>query len=81
MCDIKSCSNCKNRKFYFGDSFDYCMDYEMSDDTKKTAANCSRYKKEEKNEDEEEYCPSSSAGDYSPSCPWNAPGMSVSDFI
>lgn len=20
-------------------------------------------------------------GDYSPSCPWNAPGMSVKDFI
>ena len=27
------------------------------------------------------YCPSSTAGDYSPSAPWNAPGMSVHDFI
>ena len=27
------------------------------------------------------YTPSATAGDYSPSCPWNAPGMSVSDFI
>lgn len=32
-------------------------------------------------EDEEEYEPSSSGGDYSPSNPWGAPGMSVSDFI
>lgn len=29
----------------------------------------------------EPYTPSATAGDYSPSCPWNAPGMSVSDFI
>lgn len=27
------------------------------------------------------YIPSAEAGDYSPSCPWNAPGMSISDFI
>lgn len=33
-------------------------------------------------EDEEEYySPSCTAGDYSPSNPWNAPGMSVADFI
>lgn len=25
--------------------------------------------------------PSAENGDYSPSCPWNAPGMSVKDFI
>jgi len=31
--------------------------------------------------DESNYCPSSTTGDYSPSCPWNAPGMSVKDFI
>ena len=30
---------------------------------------------------DEEYTPSATAGDYSPSCPWNAPGMSMSDFI
>jgi len=30
---------------------------------------------------DDRYVPSSSAGDYSPSCPWNAPGMSVRDFI
>ena len=31
--------------------------------------------------DDDYYTPSATAGDYSPSCPWNAPGMSVSDFI
>lgn len=29
----------------------------------------------------DEYCPSSTNGDYSPSSPWNAPGMSIRDFI
>lgn len=38
-------------------------------------------KQELKNIDQDEYCPSAAHGDYSPSCPWNAPGMSVSDFI
>lgn len=32
-------------------------------------------------EEEDIYTPSATAGDYSPSCPWNAPGMSVRDFI
>lgn len=27
------------------------------------------------------YTPSASRGDYSPSSPWNAPGMSIHDFI
>ena len=27
------------------------------------------------------YTPSASRGDYSPSTPWNAPGMSIHDFI
>lgn len=31
--------------------------------------------------EQETYCPSVTGGDYSPSCPWNAPGMSVKDFI
>ena len=30
---------------------------------------------------DDEYTPSATGGDYSPSCPWNAPGMKVSDFI
>lgn len=36
---------------------------------------------ETENEDDEEYIPSAESGDYSPSNPWNAPGMSISDFI
>lgn len=32
-------------------------------------------------EDDEFYIRSSTNGDYSPSDPWNAPGMSMSDFI
>lgn len=32
-------------------------------------------------EHEEYHRPSSLYGDYSPSCPWNAPGMSICDFI
>lgn len=31
--------------------------------------------------DDDEYVPSSTNGDYSPGNPWDAPGMSPSDFI
>ncbi len=31
--------------------------------------------------DDERYTPSSTNGDYSPSNPWDAPGMKMSDFI
>lgn len=34
-----------------------------------------------RSEDSEEYIPSSTNGDYSPGNPWDAPGMSPSDFI
>ena len=32
-------------------------------------------------DDEKEYVPSAENGDYSPSNPWDAPGMSINDFI
>ena len=32
-------------------------------------------------DDEDDYIPSSTNGDYSPSNPWDAPGMSTKDFI
>ena len=32
-------------------------------------------------EDDDEYIPSSTYGDYSPGNPWDAPGMSIHDFI
>lgn len=36
---------------------------------------------EDAQECEEVYCQSSTNGDYSPSNPWNAPGMNIRDFI
>ena len=36
---------------------------------------------DEEEDDDEEYCPSSTAGDYGPGNPWDAPGMSIRDFI
>lgn len=35
----------------------------------------------EEDGEDEEYIPSSTNGDYSPSNPWDAPGMKMSDFI
>lgn len=32
-------------------------------------------------DEDDEYTPSSTNGDYSPSNPWDAPGMSIKDFI
>lgn len=32
-------------------------------------------------DEHDDYCPSSTNGDYSPSNPWDAPGMSIRDFI
>jgi hypothetical protein len=32
-------------------------------------------------DDDEDYTPSATNGDYSPSNPWDAPGMSIKDFI
>lgn len=58
---------------------EYCIDYEMSSDTEATARECEGY--EEDDEEDEEYTPSATKGDYSPSCPWNAPGCSIDMFI
>lgn len=40
-----------------------------------------RSENEEYEDDDEEYVSSSTNGDYSPGNPWDAPGMSPSDFI
>ena len=32
-------------------------------------------------DEDEDYVPSATRGDYSPSNPWDAPGMKISDFI
>lgn len=36
---------------------------------------------DDEEDDEDNYCPSSTNRDYSPSNPWDAPGMSIRDFI
>lgn len=36
---------------------------------------------EDEESDDDEYVPSAENGDYSPSNPWDAPGMSIHDFI
>lgn len=49
----------------------------------KDSDNANHYEDVESDECESEnfYTPSCTNGDYSPSCPWNAPGMSIADFI
>lgn len=82
---MRKCSSCKNRcsSGYFG--IEMCYWYEMTwteEDEIKEASDCERY--EEGNPsclDSERYIPSSTMGDYSPSNPWDAPGMSIRDFI
>lgn len=83
---MRKCGNCKNR--CFGDwsgMIDTCIWYSMTTTEKEEieeAANCGKY--EEGTPDcllDEAYCPSATTGDYSPSSPWNAPGMSARDFI
>lgn len=39
------------------------------------------YEDEEEDTEEDKYIPSATRGDYGPGNPWDAPGMSISDFI
>ena len=77
----RKCGNCKHRAFMSWSGIDYCMGYEMEG----TAGNlgiCDRYEEGKPDCYEEEHCcPSATAGDYGPGNPWDAPGMSVMDFI
>lgn len=81
----KKCRNCANRCWSSWDGVSYCMSYEMTeteDDEIREANKCRSYEKGTPScLDEDEYCPSATRGDYSPSNPWDAPGMSVKDFI
>lgn len=71
-----TCSKCKHRAFDNYGMIDYCIGYEMGDGI------CEKYKEGNPScYEEDEYTPSATHGDYSPSSPWNAPGMSISDFI
>ena len=81
----RMCSNCKYRCFESWSGIDFCLSYEMTlteEEEIEEAANCVKY--EEGTPDcliKDDDCPSSTAGDYSPSCPWLAPGMCERDFI
>lgn len=82
---MKSCGNCKKRAYTSWCGIDFCYWYEVAsteDEEIENAKGCDRY--EEGTPDclqRDEYCPSATAGDYSPSSPWNSPGYSVHDFI
>ena len=82
---MKKCSNCKNRCYESWSGIDCCACYEMTESEQgeiECAADCDRY--EEGTPDcmnDRHYTPSATNGDYSPSNPWDAPGMSIKDFI
>ena len=83
---MRSCSECKNRACYGWMGIDFCIDYEMATtdgEEIEAAKNCPNYEKGTPDcfIRDDDYCPSATAGDYSPSNPWDAPGMSIRDFI
>ena len=85
---MRKCSNCKYRAFesMFG-VVDYCLDYTIAvseEDEIKAASDCPKYEEGTPaclERDEDGYYSSASNGDYGPSNPWDAPGMSIRDFI
>lgn len=81
---MRKCGNCKNSMWHSWSGVECCMDYEMETSEAEeieAAKNCPKYEEGNPFEDDEPYTPSATAGDYGPSCPWNAPGMSAKDFI
>ena len=82
---MKKCRNCANR--WHRDAFGsfQCIGYEMAcseEEEIEQASMCSDYKEVKIGGYEyDDYTPSSTMGDYSPSNPWDAPGMSIRDFI
>lgn len=72
----ETCSKCKHRAYdNFGD-IEYCLGYEIGEDI------CDKYEEGKPScYDDDNYTPSATNGDYSPSSPWNAPGCSVNMFI
>ena len=71
---MKRCKDCER---YFKDAHNLCYLAEIDEVDGETEA-CESF---EKYYNEEEYIPSATNGDYSPSNPWDAPGMSIKDFI
>lgn len=83
---MKSCGNCKKRCFRGWDGMiECCYWYEIATTESEeinNAKDCDKYEEGTPScLEPDDYCPSATAGDYSPSSPWNAPGMSVRDFI
>ena len=82
MAKERKCSNCKHRAFHSWDGIDYCIGYEMETTENSEAEVCSKYEEGKPScYEDDDYTPSSTNGDYSPGNPWDAPGMSISDFI
>ena len=84
--EIKKCGNCKHRCFSYWGEMDYCIDYTKAATEAEEIKNASCCQKYEFGipsclEDRGEYYSSATCGDYSPSNPWDAPGMSVKGFI
>ena len=81
----RSCGNCKHRAWESWSGIDLCMWYEMAScmsEEREYAEGCERY--EEGTPycfEEDEYCPSATAGDYGPSNPWDGPGGRISDYV
>ena len=82
---MRKCGNCKKRAFDSWCGIDFCIGYEMATNEEEeilNAKDCREYEEGVPYCFEEDGCYSSATnGDYSPSSPWNAPGMSVRDFI
>lgn len=82
---MRKCGNCKNRCFESWSGIDNCFWYDRAATEQEEieyASNCKQYEEGKPScFDEENRYTSATHGDYSPSSPWNAPGMSIHDFI
>lgn len=77
----RKCCFCERKVSFIGwdGSPEYCIDYEMKGSC--CAKRCRRFKYKKPVEECDDRYASACRGDYSPSHPWDAPGMSISDFI
>lgn len=65
--------------FYSAKEVEHDYDEYFGDGPKAHAVRTpARYEEED---DDREYCPSATAGDYGPGNPWDAPGLCIRDFI
>lgn len=85
---MRKCGNCKNRCFRDWLGVENCWRYEIAETEQQEieyAEKCTEYEEGApdciKRDNDDDYCPSATRGDYSPSNPWDAPGMSIKDFI